>query len=493
MAETEAKKEFTYRELSINHEDGYTGVVNPAPPFSIQEEDGKDTGKLVLISGNETSTFFVRKKSSGVSKSGKNWSRWADLAMLVISVKPDRSGKRRLNIYVKYRQNKKFRVCFRNGTPTFHSVHAAFFNYSDMLSEIAKECIRLYEQHISPVPAGITDYPARYTPLLLAYPMIRSRVEIEKSFGRTETNLKYGQRYLTTRTLSMDPSHGLSIRSTTEIDFALKSFGKSNYRKDLVKAVSNAELGLIYYARHFRNLVPTDWIVKFLQDTTLARKIEHPNDIQKHFSSLKSSDFRKFLQDVPPTILKRLLSWQTVATAPQFLGMEIRDTIQSYRIIKDNGNEVDFSALKKVNTWRELHDYFANEVRRLKTKNRIIPPTPLSEKIAENSKQENFMIVLPPDTDTLRTWGSTMNHCIGSYAGHATSGSDVFIGIIKDEKMIGNAQIHTKSGSLIQIFGKHNQYIEPTILQSVVGTLVRKKIVSKSSLKSAIGYHHLLK
>lgn len=489
MTETEVKKEFTYRELSIDKP--VYSAINSYPPFSLDADD-PDSGKLVLISGDETSSFFVRKKSSGVSKSGKNWSRWSDLAMLVISVKPDRSGTRRLNLYVKYRQNKKFTVCFRNGTPTFHSSHAPFFNYSDMLSEIAKECVRLYEKHIGPAPAGISDYSAKFTPLLLAYPMIRSRVELEKSYGRTKTDFKFSERHLNMRTLNTDPSHGLSTRASTEMDFTLKSFGKLNYRKDLVKAVSNAELGLIYYARHFRNLVPTDWIVSFLKETTLAREIEDRRDVQKHLSNLKSSDFRKFLQDVPQNILKRLLSKQTFFMAPQFWGIEISDTIQSYRIIIDSGNVVDFTAVKKVNTWKELHDYFAKEVRKLKTKNRIIPATSLSQKITEIPEHENFKIVLPPDTDTLRDWGSTMNHCIGSYAGHAMSGSDVFIGIVKDDKMIGNAQIQAKTGNLIQIFGKHNQRIETTTLESVVGTLVRKKVVAKASLKSAIGYQHLL-
>lgn len=491
MTGTEAKKEFTYRELLLADRRNFGGTSTP--PFSLHDEEGISTGKLALISGEETSTFFVRKKFSGVSESGKKWSRWSDLAMLVISVKPDRSGTRRLNLYVKYRQNQTFTVCFRNGTPTFHSLHSTFFNYSDLLSEIAKECVRLYEKHIGPVPDGISDYPAKYTPLLLAYPMVRSRVAIEKSYGRTKMDLNYTQRHLNMRTLNTNPAHGLSIRSSTEMEFALKTFGKLNYRKDLVKAVSNAELGLIHYARHFRNLVPTDWIVKFLQETTLARGTEDQRDIQKHLTDLNSSDLRKFLQDVPQNILKRILTRQTVALAPQYWGMEISDTIQSYQIIAENVDSVDFSAVKKVNTWKELHDHFDQEVRRLKTTNRVIPLTPLSKKIVEMPENETFKIILPPDTDTLRTWGSKMNHCIGSYASNAISGSDVFIGIIKDDKMIGNAQIHNKTGNLIQIFGKHNQRIEATTLQSVVGTLVKKKVVSKSSLKSAIGYNHLLR
>jgi hypothetical protein len=494
MMETAAKKGFTYREFPLTRGSSpksdldYVPFDSNTPPFSLYEENGK----LALISGDETSTFFVRKKSSGISKNGKPWSRWSDLAMLVISVRPDRSGTRRLNIYVKYRKSAKYKVRFQNGTPSFHSVHSMFFNYGDMLSEIAKECVNLYEKHIGQAPDGIRDYPAKYTPLLLAYPMVWSRVVIEKSYGRTKMGLGHAERHLNLRTLTTSSVGALSIRSATSMEFTLKTFGKLNYRKDLVKATANGELGLIYYARHFRNLVPTDWIVNFLKQTTLARETTDPRDIQKHLVSLKSSDLRSFLLDVPQNILKRLLTVQTVAMAPQHWGMEIHDTIQSYRVIVENGNSVDFSAIKKVNTWKEIHNYFASEVKKLKTKNRLIPPTPLSKKIVELPEEENFSIILPKDTHTLLTWGSSMNHCIGSYASNAVSGSDVFIGIIKDEKMIGNAQIQAKTGNLIQIFGKHNQYIEPTVLQSVVGTLVKKKVIAKSSLKSAFGYSHLL-
>ena len=492
MTETEAKKEFSYREFPLPSAKSGSSLMVPfvgnAPPFALDDENGK----LALISGDETSTFFVRRKSSGISKNGKPWSRWADLAMLVISVKQDRSGTRRLNLYVKYRQSAKYTVRFRNGTPTFHSTHSTFFNYGDLLNEISKECVRLYEKHIGPVPDGIRDYPAKYTPLLLAYPMVWERVMIEKAYGRSELDLRCPERHMNLRTLSSSNIGALNIRSTTSMDFTLKTFGKLNYRKDLVKATANAELGLIYYARHFRNLVPTDWIVNFLKETTLARNITDPRDVQKHLVSLKSSDLRGFLQDVPQNILKRLLTVQTLLMAPQYWGMEIHDTIQSYRIIVENGDSVDFSAIKKVNTWKEIHDYFASEVKKMKTKNRLIPATPLSKKIVEIPEQENFKIVLPEDTHTLLNWGSSMNHCIGSYASNAVSGSDVFIGIIKDDKMVGNAQIQAKTGNLIQIFGKHNQYIEPTILQSVVGTLVKKKVVAKSSLKSAYGYSHLL-
>lgn len=490
MTEPTAEKAYTYTEFPVANKDNFSYTsYTQTPPFSIDS----DNGKLVLLSGDETSSFFVRKKSSGASKSGKNWSRWSDLAMLVISVKPDRSGTRRLNIYVKYRQNRTYTVRFRNGTPRFHSLHALFFNYGDMLNEISKECVRLYEKHIGAAPEGIRDYPPKYTPLLLAYPMVWSRVEIEKAYGRTKADLPHSQKHQNSRTLNSSPSHGLNIRSTTAMEFAIKTFGKSNYRKDLVKATSNAELELIYYARHFRNLVPVDWIVNFLKETTLAREITDQRDKQKHLVELKSSDLRSFLQDVPQNILKRLLTAQTIAMAPQYWGMEIGDTINSYRIIIENGNSVDFSAVKKVNTWKELHDYFAAEVKKMKTKNRLIPPTPLSKKIVDMPEQENFKIVLPKDTHTLLTWGSTMNHCIGSYASNAVTGSDVFIGILKDGKMVGNAQIQAKTGSLIQIFGKHNQYLEATVLESVVGTLVKKKVIAKSSLKSAVGYNHLLR
>jgi hypothetical protein len=494
MTETAVKNGYTYRELPLVSENNVSGnlayspVVSKTPPFLIDDENGK----LVLISGDETSSFFVRKKSSGVSKTGKKWSRWSDLAMLVISVKPDRSGTRRLNIYVKYRQSSKYTVRFRNGTPAFHSTHSTFFNYGDMLNEISKECVRLYEKHIGPTPVGITDYPARYTPLMLAYPMVWSRVVIEKAYGRTKMDLGYSQRHQNMRSLSSSSLGELSLRSSTSMEFTLKTFGKLNYRKDLVKAMSNAELGMIYYARHFRNLVPIDWIVNFLKETTLAREITDLRDIQKHLTSLKSSDLRGFLQDVPQSILKRLLTVQTIMMAPQFWGMQIQDTIQSYRVIVQNGDIVNFSAIKKVNTWKELHDYFENEVKKLKTKNRLIPLSPLGKKLAELPEQENFKIILPKDTHTLIDWGSAMNHCIGSYANNAVSGSDVFIGIIKDDKMIGNAQIQSKTGNLVQIFGKHNQYIETTMLQNVVGTLVKKKVIAKSSLKSAWGYSHLL-
>lgn len=189
-------------------------------------------------------------------------------------------------------------------------------------------------------------------------------------------------------------------------------FGKTRYRRDLVKAVAGADFFRLCLVHQFRGLVPVDWLVSGLRVTSEGR-----------IDPSRIPDLRPILRLLDQNSLKRLLA---DGRAP---GRILIDTSRNQPTPDDlarlreeiaNGG----AGLGRVRSWEELHDAVTARRRafhhldaRTGPKRRTIKPVNLPEWACaiETDLPSGLRIVLAREEDTLWHWGTAMNNCIGGY------------------------------------------------------------------------------
>lgn len=479
------------------HRKLYEGPVSglygkPTPyyryPYDGSEEDDS-TIAVVMFTTDDKASFLVRRKVTGVSKNNIPWSRWQDLGKLFLSVKANSKGVKSLNAYGTYRTGRKWTM-FKNVTASPGEIRTIVpREFIDEVNSEAQRLVRTYMPE-SLVPEildseKISSYPNEpfnnvvytayeYIPRLV-YPMLRTRKFPFDSGNAT--------------------GKSFGARAYTEMEYTKSLFGKRNYRKDLVKAVAETDMiSCIFFARAFRNHVPADWLVTFLQKS---------NDI-KGFPELSKThleSMRKILPFISLTNRRRLL---TELTKPHKMAVTQERNERAGRGRRNRRNmppsyyvqdALSFAATippaavagLDASGWKELHDGIIAIDDRQKHGNVEIPETPLAKKIATLPMSDEFAIILPEDTEELRMWGRTMKHCIGSYASYAVAGKQVFFAIMKDGEMIGNAQIDPAAKRCIQILGKRNAHLPSEDVKLVSSMFEKHDILPKSAFKDALG------
>lgn len=476
--------------MGYTHTKLYEGPISalrskPSPYYRYMDGGDPSVISVVMFTTESRASFLVSRKVSGVSKNDIPWSRWEDIGKLFLSVKESANGTKSMNVYGTHKMGKKWSM-FKNLTASPWDIKSIVPpEFIDAVNAEAKRLVMTY------MPAGMVlelpetgkaydrvDVPfdnaisSSYTYITnLTYPMFRTR--------NVPGSIAYA------------PGKSFAARSLTEMEYTKALFGKKNYRKDLVKAVAETNsFSKIFFARAFRNHVPVDWIVAFLQKTKDVRTF--PELEKNHITSL-----RKVLPLLSLTHRRRLLTelskpknitTREYAVVPRRNRGEmnplsyIADTLTFVgRVNPVAISELEFSG------WKEFHDLVVELENTQRHGNVKIPETPLSKKIAALPKNDDIAIILPQDTKELRFWGRNMSHCIGSYAPDAASGRNVFIAIIKDGEMIGNAQLDPSAKRCIQILGKRNTRLDAVDIKKVSALFEEHKILPKSAFKGALG------
>jgi hypothetical protein len=139
---------------------------------------------------------------------------------------------------------------------------------------------------------------------------------------------------------------------------------------------------------------------------------------------------------------------------------EVKDMLAMY-LQNDEylNNTLKMNEFKNINNFRKIHDIFAKENAKLKTKDFSLNQEqwyPQINKLNEGEgKAKNFQFLIPKSHHVLIDWGQTLGHCIGSrhYATDASMGKCLLLGIAtKSENIDYTLEIRSRRINQIQGF-----------------------------------------
>lgn len=442
--------------------------------------------RIAILQGQYSSTFVVNRRREGVSKNGIPWTKWEVWGQLIMSTRAlNKAGVKKLNVYGKYRMKEGGPGTwfpFRNITSQPEMIRKIVAD--PYMVHVNREIERLMTENIGIPEINVDDYA---TATKGTHPDL-DRLEREE-FNRLKMPVHLyptHMAYPVTRTMSKDleklPS-GMTghFRHDNMMDAVRSMYGKKLYRKDLVKAVSEAPLMQASFALHFKGIVPIDWIINLLNERPGA----FPNSLPLEQMKTMKSLFRAFTPAQQKRFFNGLTRVNPKESATQW---EVMDVLRMFKNLNENYNANYAPGQLTARSWRELHNDLSRDLSRRGVRDQPIEKVKLAEKIDQVELPEGYSLVLPRSTHELIDWGREMEHCIGSYTQEAVQGHSVFLGIVKDKTMIGNAQISVKQNRLVQIFGKRNRYLDKEILEVFSRGLIENDVLAKTGFKHAYGY-----
>lgn len=235
-------------------------------------------------------------------------------------------------------------------------------------------------------------------------------------------------------------------------EFTRAFYGKSRYRKDLVRGVANRGWmtrggnSYLLMTKAFAPFIPVDWIARDLNDLPLPTF----SDLGSGSVMFSLRSMRRMLRSGTEKQVRLL--WKDregFSTNGAWMMMDIFRSLQEIHRYAPDYKVGDIT----FNSWRSLHDILAEDQRRIRTRNQDIKHS--GEWLKLVGKYDSYDIIAPADTHTLVKWGGEMANCIGGYTSEAVQNRTMLYAVLKDGKMICNMEIE-KSGKLRQMVGKHN-------------------------------------
>ena len=270
----------------------------------------------------------------------------------------------------------------------------------------------------------------------------------------------------------------LPMREAETTDIVRSMFGKSRYRKDLVKATAGCESAFtITFAHYLRRFVPVDWLVEILRTYREHAQFDGSNlKIAKSLSEMcaliPQARRRRFILSV----------WEDNRWM-------IMDTVRSFE-----GGVFTNDDFAEVRTLRQLHGLIQG--RRGAWQDRAWSTSgvdlefdikkSLAEKYHNKTTESGLEIVAPLKAETLREWSNQMSNCISGYA-HTVSAKRTFVGgVYRDDKLIANFEI-TPQKELRQLLGRFNAALPKDVQRDIIDTLVSAKVVNSKTVTQAWG------
>lgn len=252
---------------------------------------------------------------------------------------------------------------------------------------------------------------------------------------------------------TIPPNLITEMRACDIMEFTSRAFGKSNYRKDLVRAVAASDPYLVSLASCFRGLVPADWIIKFL------------NESKDPFNKIIACDLRglrEVLLRIDPRSYRRMLN-RPFENDQERLLEDVCETYRKDKKRKVKNNDDDLRLFRNrdmisPHSFTELHDLLLNNRSRYYNDvSEEITQTKLASKI-DGKIRKGLRIYTAKHTDEMLNWSNIMNNCIGMYATSAVSGRSVYGCVFNShDKMIANFEIREKE--LVQLLGPRNSVL----------------------------------
>lgn len=236
-------------------------------------------------------------------------------------------------------------------------------------------------------------------------------------------------------------------------------FGKTRYRKDLVKAVAaihsdwdERHLGQVWLAREFRGLVPIDWIIEVLRNP-VTRNIQIPGHLRPLLRTLDQRALRNLLSD--------------------------GQAYNLWDLVREHRHVPDFVPQRRPRTWNELEQDLLNQRDRViseRTANRkpvTLPKDALRLNggiplLQPNGAVEDGLLVVVADHETtLHGWSSEMHNCISGYSTMMRTGARWLGGVYVGDRLVANFEINEGRRQCVQLLGKYNRPLELDLAQSV--------------------------
>lgn len=279
------------------------------------------------------------------------------------------------------------------------------------------------------------------------------------------------------------PFQKLLLTCETPMEFVKAAFGKTRYRKDLVKAVADAPLPLVNVAWAMRGLVPIDWIIAYLRSCPQ----ELHRTVLRHDTSADVLMFRKLMKMIPRENDRRSIMQDTLS-ADRTRFMHWQDSIRLYfepepsSALRNHPDE--FWQETRLRTFEELHD---EAMGLFQTHSRFVPssvdvhkvykvPEPIEALHGEQFG--DYHIEVAQTVDTLRKWGRSMNNCIETYWQGMIQKSTVLGAVYRNEDMVANFELDYRDEQpvLRQLLGQGNTYLESDVKQEVVNALESHRV-----------------
>lgn len=416
--------------------------------------------EIGVLVGETTVQYVYNERIHGVSANNKHFFRTRNLSKIIYSIKPNAYGEMAGKFYLKKEKN------FFNISQTF-SIHSLGIKGGRSIYTIGIDIFAAQVRKLAMAKAiNVDDTISIYDPAF-TYPVLH-----HLHSDRVPAYPTAITRYAATNDLSK---------------FVYRVFGKTRFRKDLVKAVANLSSSDVFmFGYWFRGLVPVDWIIGFYQK--YAKK--NPKIFDNTFSL---SDMHKVLYKLPKKQVHKLFNlFISDSSDTQFHIIDgLLWTLDSiYHNDLYSGVEgIKFTSLK------EAHDKYSTYLRIEETKKRnagFLKPlikTTLAQQIDSIKYPANSDIKLKTADCAmdLVEWGGIMNHCIGAYTHEATNGNGTFGVILQNDKPIGNFHYNHIQNRMYQMFGKHNKQLPNEVIVSVFKTLVENTYLGYDNIRDCSG------
>lgn len=397
--------------------------------FGITEDTyGVKRHYAVHVKSGQSVSFSRSIMITGINRhSKKTYARWE----LEIRIGFRRTNKGTLVAFT------RFGKTFRDPTPAFNMLESRTQNPYGWQETPQTQAERLFVENV----IGQFDIKSHKD----IYPI--SEIKQLQNFGFIPQSLR-------------TESRALDI-----MDFTRRTFGVRNYRKDLVRAVAYANMPTIAVAKEFKNLVPTDWLVRFLNDST-AQSNTYAN----------IAGLREILLLIDPRSYRRLLRHDF----NQHALMDLENVTAQYRGHK---KRISLGARGTINipnesfgSFNELHDrligYRGQGIYQdIPYENEVIHLNKVAGRL-HGTKFGEYIISTAMETDDMISWGNYMQNCIGGYSQVALTGTRTYGAVYKKDEMIANFEIDS-GGKLSQLLGRFNKNLDDdvrTIIESVLGS-----------------------
>lgn len=262
------------------------------------------------------------------------------------------------------------------------------------------------------------------------------------------------------------------LRAQTPAELTRNLFGKSRYRKDLVKAVASTTSTGLFIAWSMRGLVPGDWLVGLMrrcerEELSLADRVRREmvmrREVRPHLRGLDRASLRRLARTAHEAMPRLINDLSRMRVAPP----------------------------RRVRSWTELHDHTAAADRNA----RYLMPTPqlpkLSKERAKTIQAEREVLsgtttdgltVIAADAgDMLLTWGQQMGNCIAGYQREMHTGRSHLLGVYEGKKLIANIEVRPEVGSMTlgQLLGRFNRPLPRAQHDDVVAFLAQAGVSTK--------------
>lgn len=382
---------------------------------------GVDANGTVFVTYSEANHYKGRARRYGESKT---FSRWATDLAVRVSAKPGEPW--RVHTYSTGRKGRpggwRYSTVFADGTGT---------------RQIPWDLLDKARNLLPPAPTTGGHYP-----LLRHYMSPAARQAVAGPYGDPATAWAPAA----VRRAFVD---------TTDVqELTRRLFGKTRYRRDLVKAVANTNMNTLALAWQFRGLVPIDWIIDLMRASAVPDGARPWPNIRPHLRVLDRQSLRNLLNDVADA--------------------------RSHRLINDIARMPVMGRPMRVRTWKHLHDtlvdhmlLYRNALTQSGKKKRPVPLPEYATALAGDIGR-GVEIELATHEDDLWSWALRMHHCIGGYGPELRSGRHLLGAVSVNGAIAANFEIlHWEENDephmrLRQLLGHSNTLVPEPLRGTVV-------------------------